>query len=679
MKLLIRRLIIWPDDVAQEPRIIEFALDKLNVITGWSATGKSSIVWIVDYVLGSGTCSIPVGPIRDLASWYGLVVETDLGPMMIARMKPDGRDISHHYWVELHHDNTASLPKRPIANERLEVFKKRMDTLAGLSDLRLSVDEEEGYAGRASFRDMAAFNFLPQHIVANPYTLLFKADTTEHRRKLVNLLPLALGIITNDDLIRIHRLSQLQSQARQLDRSLRLRRSAVESWRANVTGAFLRGQELSLLPAGPPPADLNSIVDVLRALVVNAGPTIPVAGRVASAVDQLDRAREQEQAIDRAMSSAKRRLRRLKSLRASIADYDEIVADQQARLHGVGWFTSAVKNDQCVLCGTATDAASAFLHELQEPLKELASMVAGTRHATPVVDKEIADLEQQLISDEKRQLDLRELRRTLEADADVERGQSRTLEGVYRFIGSLEQALKMIGDLEGVDGVEEQFRLLKEKMAQLRGEMNEGERDRKRTEVHKSISGYIARFIGALEIDGAEGTPELDEQELNLKFTRSGKSKSDYLWEIGSGENWMGYHLAALLALHGAFIGRGTGNPVPTFLFIDQPSQVYFPGETFEQIVDPEGQPAPVDARGRRKLDDLARTQKIFAALARAQKSFKNRLQIIVLDHADQNAWGDQGNVIAPEIWRGDTDYLIPRAWISSARSPSSEDLPEGS
>lgn len=223
----------------------------------------------------------------------------------------------------------------------------------------------------------------------------------------------------------------------------------------------------------------------------------------------------------------------------------------------------------------------------------------------------------------------------------------------------------MIGDLEGEAGTEEQYRVLQEKIARLRVELNEHARAEKRAEVHKSISGYITRFIGALEIDGAEGVPELDEAELNIKFKRSGHGKADYLWEIGSGENWMGYHLAAILALHGIFLSREPGSPVPSFIIIDQPSQVYFPGETFEQIVDAEQAATQDDARGRRKLDDLARTQKIFAALARAHRSFKGSLQIIVLDHADQNAWGDLPNVTAREIWRDDRDFLIPRAWYA--------------
>jgi hypothetical protein len=230
MKLKIRQLIIWPDDVRHKPRVINFDIDNVNVVTGWSGTGKSAIVSIIDYVLGSSTCSIPVGVIRDLTSWYGLVIELKDELMMIAREKPASRQVSSEYWVVPRYHLGAALPPRPVANEKVDLFKSRMDTLAGLSDLRLSPDETEGFSERASFRDMAAFNFLPQHIVANPYTMFFKADSNDHKRKLSNVLPLALGIITNDDLMRLHRFNLLQKQARDIEQRLRVRLAGVETW-----------------------------------------------------------------------------------------------------------------------------------------------------------------------------------------------------------------------------------------------------------------------------------------------------------------------------------------------------------------------------------------------------------------------------------------------------------------
>lgn len=50
----------------------------------------------------------------------------------------------------------------------------------------------------------------------------------------------------------------------------------------------------------------------------------------------------------------------------------------------------------------------------------------------------------------------------------------------------------------------------------------------------------------------------------------------DYLWEIGSGANWLAYHIVVTLALQRFFL-ECPHHPVPAFLIYDQPSQVYFP------------------------------------------------------------------------------------------------------
>lgn len=72
MKLAILKVILWPKDTNQSPRIVHFKPGKINIITGESGTGKSTLTWIIDYCLGSEKCSIPVGLIRDLTGWFGL-------------------------------------------------------------------------------------------------------------------------------------------------------------------------------------------------------------------------------------------------------------------------------------------------------------------------------------------------------------------------------------------------------------------------------------------------------------------------------------------------------------------------------------------------------------------------------------------------------------------------------
>ena len=71
MKLAILKIILWPKDPGLDPRVIDFLPGRINVITGESATGKSTLTWIIDYCLGSDKCSIPVGLIRELTGWFG--------------------------------------------------------------------------------------------------------------------------------------------------------------------------------------------------------------------------------------------------------------------------------------------------------------------------------------------------------------------------------------------------------------------------------------------------------------------------------------------------------------------------------------------------------------------------------------------------------------------------------
>jgi hypothetical protein len=666
MKIFIRQIIVWPEDPAHSPRIVSFNPEKVSVLTGWSATGKSSITAIIDYVLGASACAIPVGVIRDTASWFGLLLDTDAGPMRVARMKPDGRQVSNSYWVQQGDDVERSIPLRPTQNISAELFRIKMDTLSGLTNLKMDPDEARAFNERASFRDMAAFNFQPQHIVANPYTLFFKADSSEHREKLRNVLPLAMGLITNDDLMRRHRLHLLGDEQRRLEGELKQRKNGIENWRANATGAYFRAQELSLLPPGDPPSELVDIINVLREVVSAGGLPVRGSGRVSATVTRLEGIRQEEQALDTTISAARRRLRRLKSLRATVVDYGDVLEDHRTKVGGVGWFKEAVVTDQCVLCGTSTDTARQSLEELEAPIRELSELTSGTTTTAPMVDSEILSIQRKLLIDERRLLELRRTRAEFEALADAERGLSLSLESVYRFIGSTEQALKILGDIEGEDGLNARLRLITDQIKDIVRQLDEpGRRDRQE-KVRDAISSYIERFVEGIGVSGAVGRPLLDERELNVKFVNQGSSKPDFLWEIGSGENWMAYHLAAILALHGVFLRRDSHNPVPTFLVIDQPSQVYFPSDTFEEIVE-EGdvKGRPDGGRARRHLDDLESTRQIFRALARAHKSFNNRLQIIILDHADRHAWGDIPEVEAVANWRGEEDFLIPAAWIS--------------
>jgi hypothetical protein len=83
--------------------------------------------------------------------------------------------------------------------------------------------------------------------------------------------------------------------------------------------------------------------------------------------------------------------------------------------------------------------------------------------------------------------------------------------------------------------------------------------------------GYASR----LQLEHGENSLRLDRKNLTVVADTVYGPLS--LPQIGSGENWVGYRVAAHLALHKLF--RTLDRPVPAFLMLDQPSQAHYPKE----------------------------------------------------------------------------------------------------
>jgi hypothetical protein len=95
---------------------------------------------------------------------------------------------------------------------------------------------------------------------------------------------------------------------------------------------------------------------------------------------------------------------------------------------------------------------------------------------------------------------------------------------------------------------------------------------------------------------------------------------------------------------------------VPGFLVFDQPSQVYFPKRPSKN--DDGDDPSKSEWRD----EDIAAVRKVFAVLGEEVHSAGGRLQVIVLDHADEAVWGGLNEVVLTEEWRG--DKLVPESWL---------------
>lgn len=123
--------------------------------------------------------------------------------------------------------------------------------------------------------------------------------------------------------------------------------------------------------------------------------------------------------------------------------------------------------------------------------------------------------------------------------------------------------------------------------------------------------------------------------------------KSIPLSNMGSGANWLACHLLIHFALHKHFINAQ--RPVPRFLILDQPSQIYFPPEK------------DIDQTGEiQESSDETEVKRIYEFIFNVTKELTPHLQVIITDHAKLNS--DEFSDATIEEWRNGLK-LIPTEW----------------
>jgi hypothetical protein len=120
----------------------------------------------------------------------------------------------------------------------------------------------------------------------------------------------------------------------------------------------------------------------------------------------------------------------------------------------------------------------------------------------------------------------------------------------------------------------------------------------------------------------------------------------------GGGENHLAYHLAAHLALHSFVLENKL--PIPNFLVIDQPTQVYFPSTTAYEEAGGSIERTEADA-------DLQAVRNLFEVLVRFSTNDAPGFQTIVIEHANlRDQWFQDALVEKP--WTK-PPALIPEDW----------------
>ncbi|VVO64147.1 DUF3732 domain-containing protein [Pseudomonas fluorescens] len=642
MKLQIIKLILWPKNGLQY-RELTFTPGAVNVISGSSKAGKSAVIPIIDYCLASEKCGIPVGTIRNTCGWFGLLVDTDEGLKLFARAEP-GKQRSTDDMFALEGDQ-ISIPERIEGkNTNRSSVKDILNRLSGLPNLGFGDDVRYGFKTRPSFRDLMAFTFQPQNIVANPDVLFYKADTTGHREKLKDIFPFILGAVTSQTLVASWEMKDLERQQKQLQSELKTLADASARLRSEARSWYYQAREYGLVPNNAVLSEdwttaIQQLSSILQKTSRDAAPKFEA---IQASITTIGELRKREDVIAANLFTGRQKLNELTRIRGDANAYLKALDTMKERLSLSTWLKDLVveQSSPCIL-GSQTLSASSELDALCKALHGIETLSEQTPVVSASVESELVRLRSAVRIDAEELEAIKTEIKAIEALDTQAKGQALRQSDIDRYLGRLQEAVRNYETAQQDEGLAKRLSEVENKIAALAPSISVDQVRDKTRKILNTLSDYCAQITPVLDAEWKDARIGLSITDLAIKVRHDGRD--DFLWEIGSGANWLAYHVAMLLALQKLFLAKKTvEHPVPHFLIFDQPSQVYFPVKRAAQTDE------------EHELDDEDRiaVRKVFRALATAVNSSEGRLQIIVLDHADEGVWGGIPNVVLTEEWR---------------------------
>lgn len=649
MTMQIRAIVLYHRD--GRVRELAFRLGALNVITGQSRTGKSAIIDIVDYCLGRSSFNVFEGVNRDIVAWYGLMLRMGGSDVFIAKPAPKDNAVSQSL---AHLQIGADLKVPPL--DQLQINTNDDGLIQQLSAM-LRISPNLSVPGESHTREPLEatidhtkfYLFQEQGEIANRAILFHRQNEPFIPQAIKDSLPYLLGAEPEDRLT-------LAREERELRRTLKLyeRRarevSAVGSAELSQCNQLVdEARSVGLISQD---ADATTL-EKARAYLERAKNWSPTNSPKDNADEgsqlelniQLDRARAEYGELYDALVQA--RNFELESRR-----FDEAMGEQAERLKSIDIMpTGLIEVDACPLCGSSHSTPTSkglrdSLHALEHELKKVESY-------RPRVEGRLAELEQRVSGAKQKVQQIQHRLRVAVGAQDEQLAQRDVQARIARVVGRISLYLESVHEAAPDSVLPEQIESLKAKLGALAEILDRDAVTEQMTSILNRVGVTMTRLANQFELE--QKCPyRLDTTNLTVV---ADANRAVPMARMGSASNWLGCHLIAMLALHRHFIENK--RPVPGFLIIDQPSQVYFPSTAAYKQLDGSKEGFAVLERSDA---DLSAVGNMFKVLYQQVQELAPGFQVIVTEHANLPEKWFQDCLVEPP-WR-DGRALIPSDWL---------------
>jgi len=631
-------------------RRLQFKLGAVNIITGKSGTGKSALIPIIDYCFGRSTFTVPEGFIRDNVSWYGVLASIDAGTdVFIGKPSPKQAALSQSQALilvgtNIEPPNFSEL--KPNTND--DAVEATLSNLLGISpNLHTPPDDQSRDPLQANVSHTKFYLFQEQGLVANRDMLFYRQAEPFLPQAMKDTLPYLLGAIDEDRVMRLRELRELRQKIRMLERDVVEAEASAGGGTALGQALLAEASQVGLISTIPNVRTAKEIRDHLSSLTDWTPTSLPEAG-----VQRAGGLREEIQVLRRELRAAGEAIEAARSAAGYATSYQEEIVHQNARLKSIEVFKDQGDSYLCPFCGTKPDMAPPAVAELNERLTSLSRQLASVAQERPRLDEYMGRLSggsvamRQRLSEKQRELAVVEA-----ADAQAEAIADRN-SAIARTVGRISLYLESQPEHDNVAALKRDLNAAKSRAVMLEKQLDaDGELAVLDSYLNR-IGADMTKLAAGLSFEHSAYPLRFDLRNLTVVADRPGRPFS--MQRMGSGQNYLVCHLATLLALHRHF--RTENRPVPGFLIVDQPSQVYFPSrQKYDDVAGTVSETK--DAGG-----DLDAVNRLFNLLFSVVESMNGQFQVIVLEHANLDDSRYQ-SALVEQPWDGETRALVPLTW----------------
>lgn len=642
----------------------------INIITGKSSTGKSAIIEIFDYCFGSSDFTIPHGVITQNAQLYFTILNFDERALVLARgteEKMRNAFIKEFDDIRIEINNITFFEQDyfiPLNDYKIELGKYLGLDFENTTE-NLQEASERMNKPRPTIRNYMSFMLQHQNLVANKHALFYRFDEKEKREQCIDQFKIYAGFVDQNYYILKQKLNDLKLQLSREEKIDKRNIEEKEMYQKKIDSELLQYRLITGNDLfddginGTNYANPKKYIDTVQKRLV------------AINYESNEYLKERKRIINE-LSNIEAERRKLENKKVRVDASIESIQKYESELNEYSRNSEEYAPIKCPICHSERIEQDSIAEKLVDSYNWINQELQKTPYMTRnflstqlKLEKDINDCNQKIGLYAKELMNIDNIIKKLDKKISLEmQAQSR----MASIIGLLENLLDIFNQGKNTlkQGIEKQINDVEK---ELDDNYNVSS---KLIEAEKAINKYMNKIGEKLAFEDYYKPLDLRFSLETFDLYNYKNNKKVFLRSMGSGANWLYSHICLFLAIQNYFCSNEKST-MPPILFIDQPSQVYFPAtpldttweDTLKKAVDVKTAEKKDKGLAQKKKDeDLEAVTNLYDVIVEhcvyTEEKTGIRPQIIITDHADnlklKNAvfeelvdrrrWRDRGFII---------------------------------